>query len=204
MINQPSSLQQPVDEQSNTTPTQASSASSVLPQPPEYIAATIDPEHPPWARPPWLGALKAFLIWAVSVACLLFVPLILVIPYVIYRVTTSSTDAVLSQLETDKTFLFLSVLGVIPAHLLTFFICYLIVTGWRNYPLAKTLGFSWPASWGPITGTLICVLIAAALFGGGAVITQLFPGDKTQLDLLIESSNGARVVTALLAVLTLL
>ena len=49
---------------------------------------------------------------------------------------------------------------------------------------------------------LICVLIAAALFGGGALITGLFPGDKTQLDLLIESSNGARVVTAFLAIVT--
>jgi membrane protease YdiL (CAAX protease family) len=202
VINQPSSLQQPVDEQSNMTPTQVASASGVLPAPPAYQVATIDPEHPPWAQPPWLGALKAFLNWVASVASLLFVPLILVIPYLIYRMTAAPGQVVVSQLETDKTFLFLSVLGVIPAHIVTFLICYVIVTGWRNYPIGKTLGLSWPSSWGPIKGTLICVLIAAALFGGGALITWLFPGDKTQLDLLIESSNGARVVTAFLAIVT--
>ena len=178
------------------------SASGVLPPPPAYAVATIDPEHPPWAQPPWLGALKAFLIWVASVASLLFVPLILVIPYLIYRMTAAPGQVVVSQLETDKTFLFLSVLGVIPAHIVTFLICYVIVTGWRNYPIGKTLGLSWPSSWGPIKGALICVLIAAALFGGGALITWLFPGDKTQLDLLIESSNGARVVTAFLAIVT--
>lgn len=111
-------------------------------------------------------------------------------------------QVVVTQLENDKTLLFLSVLGVIPAHILTFLIAYLIVTGWRNYPFAKTLGLSWPPSWGPIKGAVICGLIAVALFGGGALITQFFPGDKTQLDLLIESSNGARVVTAFLAVVT--
>jgi len=184
------------------TPTQVTSASGVLPAPPAYKVAAIDPEHPPWAQPPWLGALKAFLIWVASVASLLFVPLILVIPYLIYRMTAAPGQVVVSQLETDKTFLFLSVLGVIPAHIVTFLICYVIVTGWRNYPIGKTLGLSWPSSWGPIKGPLICVLIAAALFGGGALITWLFPGDKTQLDLLIESSNGARVVTAFLAIVT--
>jgi uncharacterized protein len=178
------------------------SASGVLPPPPAYAVATIDPEHPPWAQPPWLGALWGFLIWLASVASLLFVPLILVIPYLIYKMTTAPGQVVMTQLENDKIFLFLSVLGVIPAHIVTFLFCAAIVTGWRKYPIGKTLGLSWPSSWGPIKGTLICVLIAAALFGGGALITWLFPGDKTQLDLLIESSNGARVVTAFLAIVT--
>jgi len=116
--------------------------------------------------------------------------------------TAAPSQVMVSQLENDKTFLFLSVLGVIPAHVVTFLICYIIVTGWRKYPIGKTLGLSWPSSWGTVKGMLICVLIAAALFGGGALITWLFPGDKTQLDLLIESSNGARVVTAFLAIVT--
>lgn len=144
----------------------------------------------------------AFFVWFVSVLCLVFVPLILVVPYVIYRMTAASSQVVLTNLENDKTFLFLSVLGVIPAHLLTFLIAYLVVTRGRNYPLGETLGLSWPPSWGPVKGVVICVLIGMALFGGGALITQFFPGEKTQLDLLIESSYGARLVTALLAVVT--
>jgi membrane protease YdiL (CAAX protease family) len=156
----------------------------------------------PWAEPKWRGVLSAFLVWAGSVACLVFVPLVLLVPYLIYRIVNGSTQAVLTHLENDKAFLFLSVLGVIPAHVLTFLICYLLVTGRRKYPLGKTLGLSWPSSWSPLKGGLICVLIAGALFGGGALITYYFPGEKTQLDILIESSAGARIVTALLAVVT--
>ena len=120
----------------------------------------------------------------------------------IYKATTSSTQAAITNLENDKMFLFLSVLGVIPAHLLTFLITYFVVTGRRNYPLAKTLGLSWPRSWGPVKGIVISAVIGIALFGLGALITQYFPGEKTQLDLLIDSSYGARLVTAFLAVVT--
>ena len=179
-----------------------SGASSVVPSSPAYPEAPSDPDHPSWAQPPLFGFLKALLIWAASVACLLFVPLILVVPYIIYAVATTGSQTVLAQLANDKTFLLLSILGVIPAHILTFFICYWVVTRWRKYPIGKTLGLSWPPSWGPIKGALICILIGAVLFAGGALITQLFPGEKTQLDLLIESSYAARLVTAFLAVAT--
>lgn len=176
--------------------------SAVVAPPPVYTQATIDPDRPQWAEPPWRGVLRAFLVWAGSVACLVFVPLVLLVPYVIYRIVNSSSQAVITHLENDKTFLFLSVLGVIPAHVLTFLMCYLLVTGRRKYPLGKTLGLSWPSRWSTLKGLLVCVLIAGALFGGGALITYYLPGEKTQLDMLIESSAGARVVTALLAVVT--
>ena len=171
------------------------------PPPAAYPPTTIDPENPPWAHTRWLGALIAFLVWFASVLCLVFVPLILVLPYVVYQMMNKS-QAVITQLENDKTVLFLSVLGVIPAHVVTFLLCYLIVTRWRSYPLGKTLGLSWPPTWGPVKGFIICVLIAGALFGGGALITWYLPGQKTQIDLLIESSYGARLVTAFLAVVT--
>jgi membrane protease YdiL (CAAX protease family) len=141
-------------------------------------------------------------MWAGSVACLLFVPLIAVVPYIVYQANNSSVQEVLAHLPNDKTFLFLSVLGVIPAHVVTFLLCYLIITQGRNFPLGKTLGLSWPATWGPVKGYIICVLVAGALFGVGGLITWFFPGDKTQIDLLIESSAAARLVTAFLAVVT--
>jgi len=202
VTNPPSPFQPPVDEQTTTTPTELNEPSDVVAPPQAFVPAIIDPDRPPWAEPKWRGVLSAFLVWAGSVACLVFVPLVLLVPYLIYRIVNGSTQAVLTHLESDKAFLFLSVLGVIPAHVLTFLICYLLVTGRRKYPLGKTLGLSWPSSWSPLKGGLTCVLIAGALFGGGALITYYFPGEKTQLDMLIESSAGARIVTALLAVVT--
>lgn len=177
---------------------------------PETITV-LDPDNPPWAQPPGLGALIAFLVWVGSVLCLLFIPLIIVLPYIVYGAATSQLD--LSNLANDKTFLFLSVVGVIPAHLLTLLLAYFTVTRGRKYPFFKTLGTSWPPSWRTVGFSVseswltvksiaICCAIATALFGVGALITKVFPGQKTDLDILIESSYKARVVLAFLAVFT--
>ena len=197
-------FEEPIVDQPSATPSPAFDQFGIVPPPPAQPAAVeFHPDNPPWAQPAWLGGVKAFLLWVGSVACLLFVPLIIVIPYMIYRVATGVPGALDPVgLTNDKMFLFLSVLGVIPAHALTFLIAYLVVTGRRSYPFLKTLGFSWPAGWSTLKGMVICTLIASGLFAAGAVVTQVFPGEKTQLDMLIESSFAARVVTAFLAVAT--
>ncbi|HEX6730024.1 MAG TPA: hypothetical protein VF074_08440, partial [Pyrinomonadaceae bacterium] len=67
-------------------------ATEVLPTPPppgEVQPAVIDPDNPPWAWPSWLGVLKAVGTWIGSVLFLLFVPLVLVIPYFIYLFSTT-------------------------------------------------------------------------------------------------------------------
>ena len=161
----------------------------------------FSPDNPPWAQPPWAGVLKSLILWIASVACLLFIPLILVLPYFIYLAFTNA-GALQQDLMNDKTFLFLSILGVIPAHLMTFVIAYFVITSGRRYPFVKTLGLEWPRSLGSWAGLGISALIAIGLLGLGALITGIFGGEKTQLDLLIESSYRARVATVILAVLT--
>lgn len=163
--------------------------------------AVLDPDNPPWAQPTWLGVLKAVLTWIGSVLFLLFVPLILVIPYFIYLFSTSGGPRP-EDLLTDKTFLFLSIAGVIPAHLVTFVVAYFVVTSLGRYPFFKTLGLEWPRSVGSWAGIALCVLIAGALLGIGVLITWLFGGEKTDLDLIIESSLRARLATVFLAVVT--
>jgi membrane protease YdiL (CAAX protease family) len=209
--NHSSEFEGPIVDQ--VEPPQAPRADEYAPvsTPAPQVIKVLDPDNPPWVQPPSLGALIAFLVWVGSVLCLLFVPLILVVPYIIYGAAKGQLD--LANLASDKTFLFLSVVGVIPAHLLTILLAYFVVTSGRKYPFFKTLGTSWPPSWrtagfsvseswATFKSIAICSLIAIALFAVGAFITKVFPGQKTDLDLLIESSYGARVVTAFLAVFT--
>ena len=209
--NESSQFESPVVDQpaspEASAPDYAAISTSAAAQP----ITVLDPDNPPWAQSKGLAALIAFLVWVGSVLCLLFIPLILVLPYIFYSAATNQLD--LANLATNKTFLFLSVLGVIPAHLVTLLIAYFIVTRGRKYPFFKTLGFSWPPSWRTIgfsmpeswttfKGMVICGAIAIALFAAGALITKAFPGQKTDLDILIESSYAARLVTAILAVFT--
>ena len=144
--------------------------------------------------------LKALLTWVGSVFFLLAIPVVLVIPYFVYLAVNAAVPEP-DGLMRDKVFLFLSILGVIPAHLLTFFIAYLVVTNGRQHSFSKTLGLEWPRSVNAWAGVGLCVLIAGFLLLVGSLITWLFGGDKkTDLDLIIESSFAARLATVFLAV----
>jgi membrane protease YdiL (CAAX protease family) len=150
---------------------------------------------------PWYRLLIAIGTWIVSVLLLVFVPLIVVVPYVVYVWRTRGLPNP-QALATDKTLLLYSILGIVPTHLLTLLLVWVVVTEWRRRPFWKTVGFEWPASVGPVIGTVGCFLVAAALFGAGAMVTSRWGGSKTDLDVLVESSMAARFATAFIAVFT--
>lgn len=141
------------------------------------------------------------MVWLLSVLLLVFVPVIVAIPYLVYTWITTGPPRP-EDLTADKTLIFLSILGIIPTHLLTFGILWLIVTQGGRYPFWQTVGFEWPKSMGPTKGTLLCALLAVVLLAIGWLVTTLYGGSKTQLDLLIESSTRARLATAFVAVAT--
>jgi membrane protease YdiL (CAAX protease family) len=128
------------------------------------------------------------------------VPLMVAIPYVIYEWAKFAPRP--ESVLTDTTFLFLSILGVLPAHLLTIALVWLFATDGGKKSLRDALDFRWPRSSSPLVATLLCVLLALVLLAIGLAITKLWGGSKTQLDLLVESSVAARVAVALVAVLT--
>jgi membrane protease YdiL (CAAX protease family) len=165
------------------------------PAPSEQQLRIIDPDNPPWGIP------KALLTWALSIAFLIVVPLVVIVPYVVY-LSLHSRILQPEALSADKTVLFLSILGAIPAHILTVAVAWAIVTSWGRYPFWETVGFSWPKSFGPWTNAAFCGAVAVVLLGIGLLITSIVGGGKTQLDQLIESSYQARVATAFLAVAT--
>jgi membrane protease YdiL (CAAX protease family) len=149
----------------------------------------------------WWELGKAILAWVASVALLLFVPLLIILPYFLSLFANSGalTAEALSQ---DKTFLLLSIVGVIPAHALTLVAVWALVTRWGRKPFWQTLRFSWPPGVSPWLGVVFCALIAVVLLVAGYVITIFLGGGKTDLDRLIESSYQARLATAFLAVAT--
>ena len=151
----------------------------------------------------WLEVIKAFGLWVLSVLVLAVVPLLVLAPYLIYRVSQVGVAAVRPEaLQSDKMVLFYSVIGIIPAHLLTVYLAYLFVTEGGRRPFWKTLGWEWPREMSPTTLTLLSVLIAVVLYGVAWGVTTLYGGEKTELDLLIESSVYTRVATAFIAFAT--
>ncbi len=141
------------------------------------------------------------LVWVLSVAMLLFTPLILAIPYLIY-VWVNQGPPRPEAVGTDKTLILLSLVGTIFAHLLTIGILWLFVTEGGRRPFAQTIGFRWPTNMTPGISIALCCLLAMILLGIGMAVTTYWGGQKTQLDLIVESSMAARFVTAIAAVAT--
>ena len=173
--------------------------------PPETVpAAEVQPSPTPgqldwWL--PWFEVLKAVVVWVVSVLLLVFVPVMIALPYMIYKVVTSGAPSA-EAIASDKTLLFLSVLGIIPTHLLTLFVTWMIVSDSGKRPFWKIIGFEWPESPDKRIVGLLSIVLALGLLGLAGLATYLYGGEKTQLDLLIESSLPARFATAFVALAT--
>lgn len=165
-----------------------------------YTSAT-PADRPPGTVSPWRQAGIAFISWFSSVVFLLFVPLIVGIPYMVYLMSKGAIIDGPSLLQ-DKTFLFIQIAAVIPAHVFTLIMVWLLVTRWGKLGFVEALKITWPPGVGWLRGVAICSVIAVLLLGLGFVITKFLGGGKTELDQLIESSFSARLATAFLAVAT--
>jgi membrane protease YdiL (CAAX protease family) len=153
-------------------------------------AVLVTPNNPPWGTP------LAFLGWFASVALLILVPILTALPLLVYRAINGLP--VDDSMRTDKNFIFFSILGVIPAHLLTLLIAWLIVTRAGRYPFWRTLGWDWPQQFGPWKS----VGVALFLLTVAASVTYFIGGPKTELEELINSSYRTRVLMAVLAATT--
>jgi membrane protease YdiL (CAAX protease family) len=141
---------------------------------------------------PW-----ALLTWFLSFAALALVPVLCVQPYVArhYRGGPAPTQQVLLA---DKTFVFLFVLGWVPAHLLTLGLIWAVATRLGKYSLKEVFGLSW----GPDFRLGKSVGVAISLFLMAWLIAALFGAHKTDLDQILESSRAAALTLAFIAVAT--
>jgi membrane protease YdiL (CAAX protease family) len=101
-------------------------------------------------------------------------------------------------LDTDPTLIFYSILGVVPAHILTFLLIWFLVSNRGRRPFWETLGWTFPESF----GLWKTIILAVVLLGVGVLFTQLVGGKETALEQIINSSLKARFATAFLAFAT--
>lgn len=159
----------------------------------------------PPAKAPWLTAWQdvgvSFGVWIASVILLLVVPAIYALPYLVLRIVKFGPPTP-EALSTDKMLIFFSVLGILPTHMLTFVIVWLVITYGGRRPFWENIDFAWPRNMSPAVATLVSVLVATLLFFLAIGVTSLYGERKTDLDILIESSIYTRLATAFVAVAT--
>jgi hypothetical protein len=145
-------------------------------------------------NPPW-SLLTAVMTWIASVA-LLFLPQVLAIPYL--AVHYHGTRPTAETLMADKTLIVILVAGVLPAHLVTLFIVWAVVTRFGKVSAVETLGLTWNGRF----RLAACILVALMLYLAAFLLTLAFGGQGTALDRLVESSRSAALLIAFLAVAT--
>ena len=148
------------------------------------------PDNPPWGIP------GAVLTWAASIAMLAIVPNVCVLPYLLSRYR--GVAATKEILVADKTFIFLFVLGWLPAHLLTLALIWAVATRLGKRSIRGVFGWSWSPNFGLWRSSALAI----SLFIVTIVLVGFLGGQKTDLDRIIESSRATAVTLAIIAVAT--
>jgi membrane protease YdiL (CAAX protease family) len=164
---------------------------------PTNEAQSVDPNNPAWGVP---GAL---IVWLVGFLVQAIFPLFFLVPYVIHRgLNPSSPDFARAAIElavSDKTAIFLQILSILPTHIFTLLLVWVLVTRFGKRPFLASLGLFWSGHlevWVSVAGGIV-------LFGVATFLAKLLGAEKpTQLEQLINSSLAARYAIAALAVFT--
>jgi len=140
----------------------------------------------------------AFAMWLFSVLLILFVPAIVLLPYIISSGPAfTDAEAFADFAKTDKTAILLQVAAILPAHLLTLIASYFVVTAMRRHDFRETLGWSaGGVKWWAYPAILIGFLGLAAL------LSLYLPEQEHELMRILRSSRTAVYLVAILATFT--
>ena len=166
------------------------------PQPPpqpQHPQAVPHPDDPPWGALAGLGvAVGMFML-------MLALQIVFTIPYIFYRVRGGlSVEQAARALPGDPAYILLSILAIIPAHLLTLLLAWAVVTGLGKRPFWASLGWGWSPRFGRVE---FFFLLAAtiAMFGVGQLMVLAFGDQETELTRILASSAATRYAVAALA-----
>ncbi len=140
----------------------------------------------------------AFLVWLASVAFIIIVPSFLVLPYILSQsVDFADQTKLLEMSQTDPTVILIGVLGVIPAHLLTLALAWLVVTKFRKFSFREILGWNWDGFkfWH-------CFVILSGFYILAGIAAYYFPEQENDMLRILKSSRSAVFIVAFLATFT--
>ncbi len=154
-----------------------------------------NPDAPSW------GIGGAIFVWVASFLLIIFMPLLFLLPYAASRglqLTDPNYVKALAELALgDKTAVLLQVVALLPSHILTFALIWVVVTRFGKQSFWPAIGWGWSGRFRLWT----CIGLGVALFIVGSTLAWLMGSAKpTQLEQIINSSLAARYAISILAV----
>jgi membrane protease YdiL (CAAX protease family) len=160
--------------------------------PVEPVRREVNPDNPPWGLPGALGLL--FLSFALMVVA----QLAFLVPYAVRRAVPFTPEALGEFAVKDTGAIFIEIVSIIPAHILTLGLAWLLVTRAGKYPFLRTLGWEWGAgfTFWRSAGLAVALLLV------GMSIVWVTGSPENALERLIQSSRAAALATAFAATFT--
>ncbi len=157
----------------------------------DVLSLPISPDNPPW------NSLAAIGVWLASIALIVVVPAALLIAYIISRYGFADREQILGAIQSDSTAILVNIIGVIPAHILTLVVAWLVVTNWRKFSFRQTLGWRWNGF-----SVWTCLAILVSFFVLAGIASYYFPEQENEFLRILKSSRTAVYIVAFLATFT--
>jgi membrane protease YdiL (CAAX protease family) len=151
-----------------------------------------DPDDPPW------GFWSALGLLLMSFGFMILTSAAFIVPYIFYRHVPLTQEALAEFAVKDSGALFVQIVSIIPAHLLTLGLAWLMVTRAGKYPFFGTLGWDWSGGFTLWRSAGLAVLL---LIVGIAIGKLSGPADNA-LEQLLRSSRAAALAAAFAASIT--
>ena len=152
----------------------------------------VSPNNPPW------NGWTAFGVWFASIAFIIIFPLIFLLPYMVRQNIDFTNQAAIADFaKSNPTAILLQIAAVIPAHIFTFILAWLVVTGFKKYSFREMIGWQWNGF--KIWHSLV---IFAVFYGIALLLTNILGEVETDFDRMIKSSRAIVFVVAFLATFT--
>jgi membrane protease YdiL (CAAX protease family) len=153
--------------------------------------------HPTPDNPPW-NSLVAIGVWLISIALVVFVPLIFTAPYILKEGLDFSDKSRLREfMLTDPTAVILQLAPLVLAHAFTLLLAWFVVTKFNTFSFRQTLGWS-------MNGFRIwhAALITIAFYAIAVILTTAFGDVENEFDLMLKSSRYAVYLIVFFATFT--
>lgn len=131
-----------------------------------------------------------------SVLAIAVVPMILLTPFAALNgIQVTDEQEFVRYATYDPQAIAVQLLGALPAHLLTFLLAWVVVTGFRRRPFLSSLG--WSAA---NVKAWHYIVIAIGFFAFVAVVFSIFPQQEDEMTRIIRSSRYALYIVSVIAV----
>ncbi len=150
------------------------------------------PNNPPW------GSGIALLTWVASLLLMVVIPTIGIVIYIATKgVNLTDPGKLAESIQNDPNAILVNIICVIPAHILTLLLAWLVVTYNRKYSFREMLGWEW-GGFKP----LYLFGIVIGFFVLAAILSSFLPEKDNELLKILRSSRTVVYFVAFMATFT--